>query len=88
MFRYDRDGDRMRRKEIVANTKLMLSGGLQEPRDLIALAVWALGTNPEQLERVRNDRSLVKGAVEETLRWAGPVGTSTRQATQASEARA
>jgi cytochrome P450 len=38
------DGDR-------ANTKLMLSG-LQEPRDLIALAVWSLGTHPEQLDEV------------------------------------
>jgi cytochrome P450 len=27
----------------------------------------------------------VKAAVEETLRWAGPVGTSTRQATQATQ---
>jgi cytochrome P450 len=85
MLRYNRDGDRMTRDEIVANTKLMLSGGLQEPRDLIALTVWALGSNPEQLDRVREDRSLVKAAVEETLRWAGPVGTSTRQTTQATE---
>jgi cytochrome P450 len=81
----DHDGERMTREEIVANTKLMLSGGLQEPRDLIALTVWALGSHPEQLERVREDRSLVKAAVEETLRWAGPVGTSTRQTTRATE---
>ena len=82
MLHHDADGDRMTREEIVANTKLMLSGGLQEPRDLIALAVWALGSNPEQLDEVRDDRSLVKAAVEETLRWAGPVGTSTRQTTR------
>jgi cytochrome P450 len=73
------------RDEIVANTKLMLSGGLQEPRDLIALTVYALGTHPEQLEEVRAEPSLVKRAVEETLRWAGPVGTSTRQTTRATE---
>jgi cytochrome P450 len=77
--------DTMGRQEIVANTKLMLSGGLQEPRDLIALVVWALGSLPEQLEAVRNDRSLIKPAVEETLRWAGPVGTSTRQTTEATD---
>ena len=34
---------------------------------------------------MREDRSLAKAAVEETLRWAGPVGTSTRQTTQATE---
>lgn len=85
MLHHDVDGDRMTRDEIVANTKLMLSGGLQEPRDVIALTVLALGTRPDQLEQVRTDRSLVKAAVEETLRWAGPVGTSTRQTMVATE---
>jgi cytochrome P450 len=82
MLHHGSDGDRMTRSEIVANTKLMLSGGLQEPRDLIALVVWALGSHPGLLERVRADRSLVRPAVEETLRWTGPVGTSTRQTTR------
>jgi cytochrome P450 len=85
MLHCDLDGDRMTRAEIVANTKLMLSGGLQEPRDLIALVVWALGSHEEQLDEVRSDRALVKAAVEETLRWVGPVGTSTRQTTGATE---
>jgi cytochrome P450 len=85
MLHHDQDGDRMSRDEIVANTKLMLSGGLQEPRDLIALVVLALGWHPEQLEEVRADRRMIKAAVEETLRWAGPVGTSTRQTTQPTE---
>jgi cytochrome P450 len=40
---------------------------------------------PAQLEDVRRDPALVKPAVEETLRWAGPVGTATRQATHAVE---
>jgi cytochrome P450 len=82
MLHHDADGDRMSLDEIVANTKLMLSGGLQEPRDLIALVVWALASHPDQLEQVRADRSLLRPAVEETLRWAGPVGTSTRQTTE------
>lgn len=85
LLHQDRDGETMSREEIVANTKLMLSGGLQEPRDLIALVVIALGANPDQLEEVRADRSLVKRGVEETLRWAGPVGTSTRQTTRPTE---
>ena len=81
MLRYDRDGDRMTRPEIVANTKLMLSGGLQEPRDVIALAMWAVLAHPQAHRDVLADRSLVRDAVEETMRWAGPVGTSTRQTT-------
>jgi cytochrome P450 len=85
MLHVDGDADRMSRGEIVANTKLMLSGGLQEPRDLIALSVWALLSHPEQHAEVRADGWLVKSAVEETLRWAGPVGTSTRQTTREAE---
>lgn len=85
MLHREHEGERMSRDEIVANTKLMLSGGLQEPRDVIALVVIALGSQPEQLEAVRADRSLVKPAVEEALRWAGPVGTATRQTTAPTE---
>ena len=85
MLRHGRDGEAMSREEIVANTKLMLSGGLQEPRDLIALVVLALGSRTDQLEEVRADRALIKPAVEETLRWAGPVGTATRQTTETTE---
>jgi cytochrome P450 len=82
MLRYDRDGDRMTHEEIVANTKLMLSGGLQEPRDVIALAMWAVLSHADAHRDVLEDRGLVRPAVEETLRWAGPVGTSTRQTTR------
>lgn len=85
MLHHEEEGRRMSRPQIVANTKLMLSGGLQEPRDLIALTLWALLSEPGRFEAVREDRSLVKAAVEETLRWAGPVGTSTRQVTADTE---
>ena len=85
MLHREHEGARMGREEIIANAKLMLSGGLQEPRDLIALVVWALSSHPEQLGEVRGERSLIKAAVEETLRWAGPVGTSTRQTTRPTE---
>jgi cytochrome P450 len=81
MLHHEEDGRRISRDQIVANTTLMLSGGLQEPRDVIALTLWALLSDPEQADAVREDRSLVKAAVEETLRWAGPVGTATRQTT-------
>ena len=85
MLHHEEDGRRMSRQQIVGNTTLMLSGGLQEPRDVIALTLWALLSNPSQFEQVRADRSLVRSAVEETLRWAGPVGTATRQATGQTE---
>jgi cytochrome P450 len=72
------------RDEIVANTLLMLSGGLQEPRDVIALVVWALLNHPDQLDQVLADcERLLRPAIEETMRCYAPVGTSTRQTTTA-----
>ena len=77
------DDGPLSRDEIVANTLLMLSGGLQEPRDVIALVVWALLTHPDQMDGVLADRDrLLKPAIEETMRCFAPVGTSTRQTTQ------
>ncbi len=46
MLHHEEDGRRMSREQIVANTTLMLCGGLQEPRDVIALTLWALLSNP------------------------------------------
>jgi cytochrome P450 len=76
-------GGPLSRDEIVSNTLLMLSGGLQEPRDVIALAIWALLTHPEQLAEVLADLDgPLKPAIEETMRCFAPVGTSTRQTTE------
>jgi len=83
MLHQEVHGQRLRPEEVLANVKLMLSGGLQEPRDLIALAVWALLSHPAQAAEVAANPALVREAVEETARCYSPVGTSTRQTTQA-----
>ncbi|NUU19965.1 MAG: cytochrome P450 [Streptomycetaceae bacterium] len=57
-------------------TKTMLSAGLH-----------ALLTHPEQLAALREDPSLVPGAVEEILRWANPLHYFRRTATQDVELR-
>jgi len=41
----------------------------------------ALLENPDQLEAIRADRSLIPAAIEEALRWDGPVGMQTRLST-------
>jgi cytochrome P450 len=82
MLRATPAGGPLSRDEIVSNTLLMLSGGLQEPRDVIALVIWALLTHPDQLADVLSEpERLLKPAVEETMRCYAPVGTSTRQTT-------
>ena len=59
MLHHEEDGRRMSRDQIVANTTLMLSGGLQEPRDVIALTLWALLSNRSQYEETR-ERSFAR----------------------------
>lgn len=67
--------------EIVNNVRLCMSGGINEPRDGIALTVWALLTHPAAFAACTADASLWRPACEELFRWISPVATATRQAT-------
>lgn len=68
------------RDEIVSNIRLMVSGGINEPRDGVALVMWVLLTQPDVMAAVRADRAVLRKVIEETFRWVSPVGTATRQA--------
>jgi cytochrome P450 len=59
--------------EIRANIKLFISGGLNEPRDVIATTAWGLLKDPEQERLVHADPSLFSAAVEESMRWMSPI---------------
>lgn len=67
--------------EIVNNVRLCMSGGINEPRDGIALTVWALLTHPDALAACHADTAMWRPACEELFRWISPVATATRQAT-------
>jgi cytochrome P450 len=60
--------------------QLINAGGDTTFRTTTALLTGLL-TNPDQLEAVRSDRSLIPVAVEEALRWDGPVVASERLTT-------
>ncbi|WP_326953283.1 cytochrome P450 family protein [Amycolatopsis sp. NBC_01286] len=65
------DGDRLTDTELVTLVwHLMLAG--QTPVNLIANAVEALLTHPDQLALLRVDPALWPGAVEELMRWCSP----------------
>ncbi len=65
-----------------ANIKLVISGGQNEPRDVIAGAIWALLTHPEQRERVENGPATWLQVFEEYTRWNSPIGMSPRRITR------
>jgi cytochrome P450 len=79
------DGERLSKAEVLANLKLILLGGMQEPGHALGIALWALLQHPEALAEVRAHPELLDGAVEEALRWHSPVGTQTRQVTERTE---
>jgi cytochrome P450 len=85
MLHEEPPGGRLSREEVLANLKLILLGGMQEPGHALGIALWALLTHPDALAEVRADPSHVRGAVEEAIRWHSPVGTQTRQVTEVTD---
>lgn len=73
--------DPLNRDEIGANVKVIIGGGLNEPRDAIGTAAYALLANPDQRAQVEADPALWKAVFEETVRWMSPIGMYPRQTT-------
>ncbi|MFB9735284.1 cytochrome P450 [Streptomyces thermocoprophilus] len=71
------DGDRLSPGELRGMAYLLLIAGHETTVNLIANGVHALLTHPDQLAALRADMSLIDGAVEEMLRWEGPVEAAT-----------
>ncbi|MEV0195397.1 cytochrome P450 [Nonomuraea sp. NPDC050691] len=66
------DGDRLSDTELVTLVwHLVLAG--QTPANLIANAVHVLLSEPAQLKALREDPALMPRAVEELIRWCGPI---------------
>lgn len=68
-------------EEVVNNVRLMISGGINEPRDGIGLVAWVLLTRPDLRRLVDEEPKRLRRLVEEVFRVYSPVGTVTRQAT-------
>jgi cytochrome P450 len=60
----------------------LITGGYITTADGITSAMWLLIENPEQMRRVRADRSLIKPFAEESLRMLAPVQGLFRKATR------
>lgn len=73
--------DRLTRDELVALCSLILFAGHETTTNLLCNAIVALTAHPEQLAAVRSDPGLVNTAVEEVLRFEGPIKTIVRWVT-------
>lgn len=71
LVRAQDEGDRLTDVELVTLVWHLLLAG-QTPTNLIANAVEALLTHPDQLAALQADPALLPGAVEELIRWCSP----------------
>lgn len=64
--------------DVIATCVLMVFGGHETTMNLIANGILALMRHPQEWERLRKQPAIVKLAVEELLRYDGPVKTTVR----------
>jgi cytochrome P450 len=72
------DGERLSEEELVAMCVLLLFAGHETTAHHIANGLQALLRFPDELERLRKDSSIAPAAVEELLRYDGPIGAQVR----------
>ena len=79
------DGRTLDDEEIYSFLRLLLPAGVETTYRASGNLLYGLLTNPDQLDTVRQDRSLVPDAFEETIRWEPPVTVILRRATRATD---
>jgi len=74
----EEQGQVLSEDEIFSTAILLLIAGNETTTNLIGNSMYALLTHPDQLRLLQDDPSLIKSAVEELLRFAGPVQATGR----------
>jgi cytochrome P450 family 142 subfamily A polypeptide 1 len=77
------EGRPMTDDEIIAECLLLVDGGAETTRTVIAQTIWDLAERPDQLRLLREDPSLLRTtAVEEFIRWVTPILNMARVVTE------
>ena len=76
----EEEGDRLSERETLNMLRLLLIAGNETTTNLIGNGMLALLRHPDQLQRLREDPSLIPSAVDELLRFDSPVQTDFRRA--------
>ncbi|QBQ60369.1 cytochrome P450 family protein [Saccharomonospora xinjiangensis] len=75
------DGDRLTDRELVSTCALMFVAGYETTASMVGNAVLALLEHPDKLAELKADPSLMPNAVDELLRFDGPVNVATLRST-------
>ena len=78
----DTEGDRLTEDELVTTCILLLNAGHEATVNVSGNGTLALLQHPEQLRRLREDRSLLPTAIEELMRFDSPLQLFERTATE------
>ncbi|MBM3681664.1 MAG: cytochrome P450 [Actinobacteria bacterium] len=81
------EGDRLTDNELVNFCQLLVFAGNETTRNSLATGMHRFIEQPDQLDLLDRDRTLMRGAVEEVLRWATPIYAFRRTATEDVELR-
>jgi cytochrome P450 len=78
----EEEGDKLSEEELRSIVVLLFVAGHETTMNLIGNGTWALLQHRDQLDRLRDDPSLITSCVEELLRYDGPVHVTGRTATE------
>ena len=79
LVKVESEGDKLSEKELIAMVFLLLIAGHETTVNLIGNGTLALLLHPDQMEKLKQDPSLLKTAIEEFLRFHGPLMTATQR---------
>jgi cytochrome P450 len=82
MLQAEHDGERLSHDEVVANCVLLLFAGHETTTNLLGNGLFHLLRHPEQAELLARCPELIPSAVEEFLRYDGPVPATIKIATE------
>ena len=77
----EKDGEKLTETELTHQCIFLLNAGHETTTNLIGNGLWALLNHPAELARLRADPGLVPSAVEEMLRFDGPIQLNNRRLT-------
>ena len=80
LIQAEEQGDRLSEYELISTAILLFAAGFETTTHLIGNGLLALLQNPDQMERLRADRTLLRPGVDELLRYDSPVQISARTA--------
>jgi|SRR5581483_7269434 len=81
----DSVGDRLTIEEVMANAAVIFRAGFETTANILATTLRLLDSHREQLELLRSNLDLIPNAVEETMRYDGPVQGLFRVTTEDAE---